>query len=299
MKGIVLAGGTGSRLYPLTRALSKQLLPVYDKPMIYYPLSVLMLGGIKDILVISSPDHLEQFRRLLGDGSRLGLNIDYAAQQRPGGIAEAFLIGADFIGQDQVSLVLGDNIFHGMGFSHLLRSHTRDVDGCVLFGYAVTDPERYGVGEVDASGKLLSVEEKPTAPRSNLAITGLYLYDNDVIEVARGIRSSARGELEITDVNRAYLAEGRARLVDLGRGFTWLDAGTHDSLMHAGQYVQVLEKRQGVRIACLEEIAFRMGLIDADDCYLRGVELAGSGYGEYLMSIAAEAAVRSPGCAYS
>ncbi len=186
-----------------------------------------------------------------------------------------------------------------MGFSHLLRSHTRDVDGCVLFGYAVTDPERYGVGEVDASGKLLSVEEKPTAPRSNLAITGLYLYDNDVIEVARGIRSSARGELEITDVNRAYLAEGRARLVDLGRGFTWLDAGTHDSLMHAGQYVQVLEKRQGVRIACLEEIAFRMGLIDADDCYLRGVELAGSGYGEYLMSIAAEAAVRSPGCAYS
>ncbi|MGX5187726.1 glucose-1-phosphate thymidylyltransferase RfbA [Streptomyces avermitilis] len=299
MKGIVLAGGTGSRLYPLTRALSKQLLPVYDKPMIYYPLSVLMLGGIKDILVISSPDHLEHFRRLLGDGSRLGLNIDYAAQQRPGGIAEAFLIGADFIGQDQVSLVLGDNIFHGMGFSHLLRSHTRDVDGCVLFGYAVTDPERYGVGEVDASGKLLSVEEKPTAPRSNLAITGLYLYDNDVIEVARGIRSSARGELEITDVNRAYLAEGRARLVDLGRGFTWLDAGTHDSLMHAGQYVQVLEKRQGVRIACLEEIAFRMGLIDADDCYLRGVELAGSGYGEYLMSIAAEAAVRSPGCAYS
>ncbi|MFE9995111.1 glucose-1-phosphate thymidylyltransferase RfbA [Streptomyces avermitilis] len=299
MKGIVLAGGTGSRLYPLTRALSKQLLPVYDKPMIYYPLSVLMLGGIKDILVISSPDHLDQFRRLLGDGSRLGLNIDYAAQQRPGGIAEAFLIGADFIGQDQVSLVLGDNIFHGMGFSHLLRSHTRDVDGCVLFGYAVTDPERYGVGELDASGKLLSVEEKPTAPRSNLAITGLYLYDNDVIEVARGIRSSARGELEITDVNRAYLAEGRARLVDLGRGFTWLDAGTHDSLMHAGQYVQVLEKRQGVRIACLEEIAFRMGLIDADDCYLRGVELAGSGYGEYLMSIAAEAAVRSPGCAYS
>ncbi|MEU1458156.1 glucose-1-phosphate thymidylyltransferase RfbA [Streptomyces avermitilis] len=299
MRGILLAGGTGSRLYPLTRALSKQLLPVYDKPMIYYPLSVLMLGGIKDILVISSPDHLEQFRRLLGDGSRLGLNIDYAVQPRPGGIAEAFLIGADFIGQDQVSLVLGDNIFHGMGFSHLLRSHTRDVDGCVLFGYAVTDPERYGVGEVDASGKLLSLEEKPTAPRSNLAITGLYLYDNDVIEVARGIRSSARGELEITDVNKAYLAEGRARMVDLGRGFTWLDAGTHDSLMHAGQYVQVLEKRQGVRIACLEEIAFRMGLIDADDCYLRGVELAGSGYGEYLMSIAAEAAVRSPGCAYS
>lgn len=299
MKGILLAGGTGSRLYPLTRALSKQLLPVYDKPMIYYPLSVLMLGGMKDILVISSPDHLEQFRRLLGDGSRLGLNIDYAEQPRPGGIAEAFLIGAEFIGQDQVSLVLGDNIFHGMGFSHLLRSHTRDVDGCVLFGYAVTDPERYGVGEVDASGKLLSVEEKPTAPRSNLAITGLYLYDNDVIEVARGIRSSARGELEITDVNKAYLAEGRARMVDLGRGFTWLDAGTHDSLMHAGQYVQVLEKRQGVRIACLEEIAFRMGLIDADDCYLRGVELAGSGYGEYLMSIAAEAAVRSPGCAYS
>ncbi|AKZ60147.1 Putative glucose-1-phosphate thymidylyltransferase [Streptomyces ambofaciens ATCC 23877] len=286
MKGIVLAGGSGTRLYPLTHAVSKQLLPVYNKPMIYYPLSVLMLGGIKDILVISTPSHTGLFRELLGDGSRLGLSIEYAEQPRANGIAEAFVIGEKFIGDDSVALILGDNIFHGPGLSDLLNDQCKNVDGCVLFGYAVKDPERYGVGETDGRGELISLEEKPVAPRSNLAVTGLYLYDNGVVDIARHVRPSARGELEITDVNRAYLQQGRARMVNLGRGFAWLDTGTHDSLLQAGQYIQVLEERQGVRIACLEEIAFRMGFIDSAACYALGGQLGTSEYGAYLMAIA-------------
>ena len=286
MKGIILAGGSGTRLHPVTFAISKQLVPVYNKPMIYYPLSVLMLADIRDILVISTPMDLPIFRRLLGDGSRLGLRIDYAEQAEPNGLAEAFIIGADHIGDDSAALILGDNIFHGPGFSNLLRGKTRDLKGCVLFGYPVSDPHRHGIGEVDADGNLISIEEKPARPRSNRAITGLYFYDNDVVEIARRLSPSARGELEITDVNRTYLDRGRASLVDLGRGFAWLDTGTHDSLLEAGQFVRTLEERQGVRIACLEEIALRMGFIDADHCYRLGEQLAKSGYGQYVMEIA-------------
>jgi glucose-1-phosphate thymidylyltransferase len=284
MKGIVLAGGSGSRLYPVTGAVSKQLLPVYDKPMVYYPLSVLMFGGIREILVISTPADLPQFRLLLGDGTRLGLRLSYAEQPQPNGLAEAFLIGAEHVGDDSAALVLGDNIFHGPGFPAQLRRAIAELDGCVLFGYPVKDPQRYGVGEADERGRLVSIEEKPAHPRSNRAITGLYLYDNDVLEIARRIRPSARGELEITDVNRAYLERGTASLIDLGRGFAWLDTGTHDSLLEAGQYVQVLEHRQGIRIACLEEIALSMGYIDADACYALGAEMGSSGYGEYVMA---------------
>jgi glucose-1-phosphate thymidylyltransferase len=286
VKGIVLAGGTGSRLFPVTAAVSKQLLPVYDKPMIYYPLSVLMFGGIREILIISTPSDLPQFERLLGDGSSLGLSLNYAAQPQPNGLAEAFLIGADHIGDDTAALVLGDNIFHGPGFPRQLRAAIRDLDGCVLFGYPVKNPQRYGVGEADADGRLVSIEEKPARPRSNRAITGLYLYDNDVVEIARSIRPSTRGELEITDVNRAYLERGTATLIDLGRGFAWLDTGTHDSLIEAGQYVQVLEHRQGIRIACLEEVALSMGYIEADECFALGHKLGSSGYGEYVMNVA-------------
>ncbi len=289
MKGIVLAGGSATRLHPITRAVSKQLLPVYDKPMVYYPLSVLMLAGIRDILVVSTPEDLPLFARLLGDGSELGVAISYAAQATPGGLAEAFLVGADHIGADTAALVLGDNIFHGPGFSRLLRRHAAELTGCCLFGYPVKDPQRYGVGECDASGRLISIEEKPTVPRSNRAITGLYFYDNDVVDIARGLRPSARGELEITDINRAYLERGTATLVDLGRGFAWLDTGTQDSLLAAAQYVQVLEQRTGVRIACLEEVALRMGYIDADACYALGAKLAHSGYGEYVMDVARSA----------
>ena len=286
MKGIVLAGGSGTRLHPLTHAVSKQMLPVYNKPMIYYPLSALMLGGIRDILVISSPSHVSMFQALLGDGRRLGLNIEYAEQPLANGIAEAFVIGAEYIGNDSVALVLGDNIFHGPGFGRLLNREMREVDGCVLFGYPVSDPERYGIGEVDGQGNLVSLEEKPASPRSNLALTGLYLYDNAVVDIAKNIRPSARGELEITDVNQVYLARGQAKLINLGRGFAWLDTGTYDSLLQASQYVQVLEQRQGVRIACLEEIAFRMGFIDAEACYALGSQLQRTDYGKYLMEIA-------------
>jgi glucose-1-phosphate thymidylyltransferase len=282
----VLAGGSGSRLYPVTAAVSKQLLPVYDKPMIYYPLSVLMFGGIRDILIISTPADLPLFRRLLGDGSELGLTLSYAEQPQPNGLAEAFLIGAEHVSTDPVGLVLGDNIFHGPGFPAQLRQCIAELEGCVLFGYPVKDPSRYGVGEADDSGRLISIEEKPVRPRSNRAITGLYLYDNDVLEIARQIKPSARGELEITDVNQAYLERGTAKLIDLGRGFAWLDTGTHDSLLEAGQYVQVLEHRQGIRIACLEEIALSMGYIDAEACYALGAKLGNSGYGEYVMAIA-------------
>jgi len=290
MKGVILAGGSGTRLHPVTRAVSKQLLPVYDKPMVYYPLSVLMLAGIQDILLISTPHDLPAFRRLLGTGEEWGLRIGYAEQAAPNGLAEAFVIGAHHVGDDAAALVLGDNIFHGPGFSGLLRRSIADVEsgvaGCVLFGYPVSDPQRYGVAEADADGRLVSIEEKPAVPRSNRAVTGLYLYDNDVVAIAKGLTPSVRGELEITDVNRAYLERGTARLVDLGRGFAWLDTGTHESLLEAGEYVRVLENRQGIRIACVEEIAMRMGFIDAAACLALGQRQASSGYGEYVMEVA-------------
>ena len=286
MKGIVLAGGSGTRLHPITRSVSKQLLPVYDKPMIYYPLSVLMLAGVREILVISTPVDLPQFQRLLGDGSELGLTLTYAEQPHPNGLAEAFIIGADHVGDDSAALVLGDNIFHGNDLAELLQREAASLDGCTLFGYQVRDPERYGVAEADAAGRLISIEEKPAKPKSNKAVTGLYLYDNEVVGIAAELTPSARGELEITDVNRAYLERGRARLVDLGRGMAWLDTGTHDSLLEAGQFVQVLEHRQGVRIACLEEIALRMHFIDADQAYKLGEALGKSGYGQYVMEVA-------------
>ena len=289
MKGIVLAGGSGTRLHPITQAISKQLLPVYDKPMVYYPMSVLLLAGIREILIISTPVDLPHFRQLLGDGSQYGLSLSYAEQPQPNGLAEAFVIGADFIGDDDVALVLGDNIFYGQGFSRVLQRHVSTLDGCVLFGYPVKDPTRYGVGEVGPDGRLVSIEEKPAEPKSNKAITGLYFYDNEVIEIARGLRPSARGELEITDVNLTYLRQRRAQLVDLGRGFAWLDTGTHDSLLEAGLFVQVLEHRQGVRIACLEEIALRMGYITAQECYALGSKLAKSQYGAYVMAVAESA----------
>ncbi|MBA2417290.1 MAG: glucose-1-phosphate thymidylyltransferase RfbA [Geodermatophilaceae bacterium] len=289
MKGIVLAGGSGTRLHPLTRAVSKQLLPVYDKPMIYYPLSVLMLTGIRDILIISTPEDLPLFRRLLGDGDDLGLQLRYAEQPAPNGLAEAFIIGRDHVGDDSVALVLGDNIFYGHGLSELLQREAAQLRGCTLFGYQVSEPGRYGVGEVDADGRLLSIEEKPAKPKSNRAITGLYFYDNAVVDIAAGLRPSGRGELEITDVNLQYLERGQARLVDLGRGTAWLDTGTHDSLLQASQFVQVLEHRQGVRIACLEEIALRLGHITADQAYDLGAGLAKSSYGQYVMQVAAQA----------
>jgi len=286
MKGIILAGGAGTRLHPITRAVSKQLLPVFDKPMIYYPLSVLMLAEIREILVITTPEDNAGFRRLLGDGSEWGLEISYAEQAAPNGLAEAFIIGARHVGGDSVALVLGDNIFYGQGFSRTLKDATDGVDGCVLFGYPVRDPQRYGVGERDAGGRLVSIEEKPVRPKSNLAITGLYLYDNDVIGHAANLTPSARGELEITDLNNIYLQQGKASLIDLGRGFAWLDTGTHDSLLEAGEFVKVLEHRQGVRISCLEEIALSAGFIDAEHCMQLGRALAKSPYGQYVMSVA-------------
>ena len=288
MKGIILSGGAGTRLHPVTLPMSKQLLPVYDKPMIYYPLSVLMLANITDILIISTPRDLPQFEQLFGDGSALGISITYGMQDQPRGLADAFLIGADHVADDSAALILGDNIFHGPGFPELLQNNAEKVDGCVLFGYPVTDPWRYGVGETDASGSLISLEEKPEHPRSNKAITGLYFYDNEVVDIAKNIMPSPRGELEITDVNRVYLERGKAKLVELGRGFAWLDTGTHDSLLQAGQYVQTLEQRQGMRIACIEEIALRMGFIDADACHSIGAGLRKTAYGQYLMAVAAE-----------
>lgn len=288
MKGIILAGGSGTRLHPLTKASSKQLLPVYDKPMVYYPLSTLMLADVRDILIISTPHDLPSFQRLLGDGTQWGLNLSYAEQAHPNGLAEAFILGRDHVGDDSVALVLGDNIFYGQGFSSMLQREAAALSGCTLFGYQVTDPERYGVGEADASGKLLAIEEKPAVPRSNRAITGLYFYDNRVVDIAANLKPSPRGELEITDVNKQYLAWDEARLVDLGRGFAWLDTGTHDSLLEAGQFVQVLEHRQGVRIACPEEVAMRMGYIDPQAAYALGKELAKSDYGKYIMRVATE-----------
>jgi glucose-1-phosphate thymidylyltransferase len=289
VKGIILAGGAGTRLHPITRAVSKQLLPVYDKPMIYYPLSTLMLAGLQDILIITTPHEQDQFVRLLGDGSDLGLNLTYAAQPEPNGLAEAFRIGAKHVGSDTAALVLGDNIFYGHGLGGQLTSAAALENGCVLFGYQVSDPERYGVAEAAPDGTLLSIEEKPLQPRSNLAVTGMYFYDNDVVAIASELRPSARGELEITDLNNVYVARGTAQLVDLGRGTAWLDTGTHDSLLEAGQFVQVLEHRQGVRIACIEEIALRQGFIDAEQAYRLGSMLAKSSYGAYVMDIARDA----------
>ncbi len=293
MKGIVLAGGSGTRLHPITQAVSKQLLPVYDKPMIYYPLSVLMLAGIRDVLVITTPQDMPIFQRLLGSGNQWGIDISYAEQPQPNGLAEAFIIGESFIGGDDAALVLGDNIFFGADFAAVMHDHVANMNGAVLFGYPVKDPQRYGVGEVDENGMLISIEEKPAKPKSNRAITGLYFYDNDVVEIAKGLTPSARGELEITDVNLTYLRQGRARLLDLGRGFAWLDTGTHDSLLEAGQFVQVLEHRTGVRIACLEEIALDKGFISADECYALGSKLAKSGYGDYVMDVALAAGAKS------
>lgn len=285
IKGIVLAGGTGSRLYPATLAVSKQLLPVGAKPMIYYPLSVLMLAGISDIQIIGRPVDIPRYRALFGDGSELGLNIAYAEQPEPRGIADAFRVSADFLAGAPVLLVLGDNIFHGHAFSRTLQEAVRRPEGCVLFGYPVPDPERYGVAEIDAEGRLLSLEEKPAAPRSNRAVTGLYRYDDQVVDLVRELRPSARGELEITDVNRGYLERGDAALIDLGRGFAWLDAGTPEALLQASHYVHTMEDRQGVRIACLEEIALLMGLIDLEQCHRLGARKANSSYGQYLLSL--------------
>ncbi|MFG1706571.1 glucose-1-phosphate thymidylyltransferase RfbA [Nonomuraea sp. M3C6] len=292
MKGIILAGGRGTRLHPITLAVSKQLLPVNDKPLIYYPLSALMLAGIRDILIISTPLDLPQIQRLLGDGAQLGLRLSYARQAEPRGLADAFIIGADHVGDDSVALVLGDNVFHGHRFDDILQENARDIDGCVLFGYPVTDPERYGVGETDGEGRLISIEEKPASPRSNRAIVGLYLYDNEVLDIAKNLAPSDRGELEITDVNRDYMERGKARLVDLGRGCAWLDAGTPASLLQAAQYVNALETRQGVRIACIEEVALRMGFIRADECHRLGELLAPSDYGRYVCAVAEEFAGR-------
>jgi len=291
MKGIVLAGGSGTRLYPITKGVSKQLLPVYDKPMVYYPLSVLMLAGIREILLISTPQDLPGFRRLLGDGSDYGIRLEYAEQPSPDGLAQAFLIGEEFIGEDSVCLVLGDNIFHGAGFSGMLREavRTAEEDGnATVFGYWVDDPERYGVAEFDAAGNCLSIEEKPALPKSNYAVVGLYFYPNEVVEEAKSIRPSSRGELEITTVNQCFLSDGKLKVQTLGRGFAWLDTGTHDSLSEASTFIEVIEKRQGLKIACLEGIAYRQGWITAEKLREVAAPMLKNQYGQYLLKVIGE-----------
>jgi glucose-1-phosphate thymidylyltransferase len=285
MKGVILAGGSGTRLYPVTTVVSKQLLPVFDKPMIYYPLSTLMFAGIREFLIITTPQDRPLFERLLGDGSDWGLQFSFAAQPSPRGLADAFIVGADFIGRDRVALVLGDNIFHGHGLQETLGRGAARTSGATIYGYGVNTPEQYGVVELDGSGRAVSIEEKPAHPKSNIAVTGLYFYDNDVVRIAADLRPSGRGELEITDVNRAYLERGDLFVEVLGRGFAWLDTGTHASLVEASHYVQILEQRQGLRIACLEEIALRLGYISRDQFHVLAQRCAKSSYGEYLLSV--------------
>ena len=292
-KGIILAGGSGTRLYPITMGTSKQLLPIYDKPMIYYPLSVLMLAGINDILIISTPEDLPNFEKLLGDGKEIGVKLSYKIQPSPDGLAQAFILGEEFIGNDDVCLILGDNIYYGQGFSEKLKRASEQQVGATVFGYYVNDPERFGVVEFDNSGKALSIEEKPEKPKSNYAVTGLYFYDNRVVDIAKNIKPSHRGELEITDVNNVYLQQGGLNVELLGRGFAWLDTGTHDSLIEASQFVQTIEHRQGLKVACLEEIAFNNGWITVDELKERGEFFKKTGYGQYLLKLYQEKSTKN------
>ena len=286
MKGIILAGGSGTRLYPITKGVSKQLLPVYDKPMIYYPLSVLMLAGIKDVLLITTPQDIDSFKRLLGDGSDFGINLSYAEQASPDGLAQAFIIGESFVGQDSVCLVLGDNIFYGHGFGTMLRNAAKITDGATVFGYQVKDPERFGVVEFDKEKRAISIEEKPLKPKSDYAVTGLYFYDNEVLEIAKSVKPSARGELEITSINQAYLDRNKLNVELLGRGFAWLDTGTHESLLEASHFVETIEKRQGFKVACLEEIGFNNGWLELSHLQRQGDLLSKNSYGQYLLTLA-------------